>query len=56
MPEIAVKKNTIYLNKVFQDWDRPSNLFYVSKNLVLASKGKERVATGEVMLPQKRHF
>ena len=49
MPEIAVKKNTIYLNKVFQDWDRPSNLFYLSKNLVLASKDKERVATGEVM-------
>ena len=48
MPEITVKKNTIYLYKVFEDWDRPSNLFYLSKNLVLASKDKELAATGGV--------
>ena len=48
MPEITLKKNTIYLNKVFQDWDRPSNLFYLSKKkLLLAPKDKER-ATGGV--------
>ena len=48
MPEITLKKNTIYLNKVFLDWDRLSNLFYLSKKLVLASKDKEQVATGGV--------
>ena len=49
MPEITLKKNTIYLNKVFQDRDRPSNLFYLSKKkLVLASKDKKRAATGGV--------
>ena len=48
MPEITLKKNTIYLNKVFQSWDRPSNLFYLSEKLVLASKDKERAATDGV--------
>ena len=48
MPEITVTKNTIYLDRVFQSWDRPSNLLYLSKNLVLASKDKERDATGGV--------
>ena len=48
MPEITLKKNTIYLNKVFQSWDRPSNPFYLSKKLVLASKDKERAATDGV--------
>ena len=48
MPEIALKKNTIYLNKVFQDEDRPSNLFYLSKKIVLASKDKGGAATGGV--------
>ena len=48
MPEITVKKSTIYLNKVFQDWDKPSNHFYLSKKWVLVSYDKERAATGEV--------
>ena len=48
MPEITLKKNTIYLNKVIQDWDRPSNPFYLSQNLVLASKDKEWAAMGGV--------
>ena len=48
MPEITLKKNTLYLNKVFQEWDRPSNLFYLSKKIVLESKDKEWAATGGV--------
>ena len=48
MPEITVKKSTIYLNKVFQDWDKPCNHFYLSKKWVLVSYDKERAATGEV--------
>ena len=48
MPEITLKKNTLYLNKVFQEWDRPSNLFYLSKKIVLECKDKEWAATGGV--------
>ena len=48
MPDITLKKNTINLNKVILDWDRPSNLFHLSQNLVLASKDKERAAAGGV--------
>ena len=59
MPEIALKKNTIYLNKYIRtETDRTTFLIY-QKKLVLASKDKERAATGgglDDMLPQKRHF
>ena len=48
MPEITLKKNTICLNKVVQDWDKPFNLFYSSEKLVLESKDKERAATSGV--------
>ena len=49
MPEITLKKNTIYLNKVFQGWDRPVQPFlFIKKKLVLASKDKKRAATGGV--------
>ena len=42
MPEITLKKNTIYLNKVFQDWDRPSNLFiYKKKKTSISVQGQE---------------
>ena len=40
MPEIALKKNTIYLNKVFQDGDRPSNLFYLSEKTSISVQGQ----------------
>ena len=48
MPEITLKKNTIYLNKVYfrTETDRPTRLFYLSQNLVSASKDKKRAGTG----------
>ena len=46
MPEITLKKNTIYLNKYIRtETDRTT---FFNLKLVLASKDKERAATGGV--------
>ena len=49
MPEITLKKNTIYLNKYIRtETDRTTFFICQKKKLVLASKDKERAATGGV--------
>ena len=48
MPEITLKKNTIYLNKYISIETDPTTFFICPKKLVLASKDKERAATGGV--------
>ena len=48
MPEITLKKNTIYLNKYIRTETDRTTFFYLSKKLVLALKDKERAATAGV--------
>ena len=48
MPKITLKKNTIYLNKYMRTETDRTTLFIDKKKLVLASKDKERAATGGV--------
>ena len=48
MPEITLKKNTIYLNKYIRTETDRTTFFYLSKKRVLALKDKERAATGGV--------
>ena len=48
MSEFTLKKNAIYLNKYIRTETDRTTFFNLSKKLVLASKDKERAATGEV--------
>ena len=48
MSEITLKKNTIYLNKYIRTETDRTTFFIYPKKLVLASKDKERAATGGV--------
>ena len=58
MPEITLKKNTIYLNKYIRTETDRTTFFIYQKKLVLASKDKERAATGGVRrhAPPEKQF
>ena len=48
MPEITLKKNTVYIKKYIRTETDRTTFFIYQKKLVLASKDKERAATGGV--------